>query len=154
MQKIITKKEFETRLKDLFKEYQVVGPKELLNKGIFYGEISNPADLYWGAGFAVEPLKKFFLEPCSLIFKHLEDNSPDINSSQESKKRIIIGSRPCETRGLALLDKIFDVPASSGGPLSIKTVIISIIVIGQLSSALLVMGRTGVVSVHLWVGRL
>lgn len=109
MQKIITKEEFNSKLKELFKEYEVFGPKELPNKGIFYEEISDTLDLYLGGGFAVESIKKFFLEPSSLIFRCKEDNTADSNSVQQpQKKRIIIGTRPCEARGLELLDKIFD----------------------------------------------
>ncbi|MDO8663415.1 MAG: 4Fe-4S dicluster domain-containing protein [Candidatus Wildermuthbacteria bacterium] len=112
MLKIVAKKEFLLKLKGLLNDFEVIGPNDLPNKGIFYQEISDTADLCLGGGFAVEPIKKFFLEPSSLIFSCLKDNSPDIDNARKSeRKRIIIGSRPCEARGLELLDKVFDLSA-------------------------------------------
>ena len=109
MQRIITKEELNSKLKELLKEYEVIAPKELPNKGIFYQIISDIRDLYLGGNFTIEPVKKFFLEPSSMLFRRRQDNAPDIETLNSlEKKRIIIGSRPCETRGLELLDKIFD----------------------------------------------
>ncbi|MFH1876083.1 MAG: 4Fe-4S dicluster domain-containing protein [Candidatus Omnitrophota bacterium] len=109
MQRIITKEELSSTLKELLKEYEVIAPKDLSNKGIFYQEISDVADLCLGGGFAIEPIKKFFLEPCSRICKHSQDDGAGAQAiEQPQKKRIIIGARPCEARGLELLDKIFD----------------------------------------------
>ncbi|MDP2911659.1 MAG: 4Fe-4S dicluster domain-containing protein [Candidatus Omnitrophota bacterium] len=110
MQRIIKKEELSSKLKELLKEYELIAPKELPNKGIFYQAISDIGDLYLGGNFTVEPVKKFFLEPSFRIFRRGQDNMPNIETVNNlDKKRIIIGSRPCETRGLELLDKVFDI---------------------------------------------
>ncbi len=109
MRRILTKKELFLKLKELLNDFEAIGPKVLPNKGIFYQKISDAADLYLEGGFAIEPIKKFFLEPSLSMFKCQENNSPDYNSAAPSqKKMMIIGARPCEARGLELLDKIFD----------------------------------------------
>lgn len=109
MQRIITKEELSAKLKELLREYEVIAPKDLPNKGIFYQEISDAADLCLESGFVTEPIKKFFLEPSSRLFRHSQDNRTGAQVvEQPQKKRIIIGARPCEARGLELLDKVFD----------------------------------------------
>ena len=102
MQRIITKEELNAKIKELLKENEIIIPKQLLNKGIFYQKILDTDNLVLAEGFATEPIKKFFLEPSSWIIKEGKD------LEQAQTKRIIIGARPCEGRGLELLDKIFD----------------------------------------------
>lgn len=102
MQRIITQEEFNSKIKELLKENEIIIPKELLNKGIFYQKILDADNLALAKGFATEPIKKFFLEPSSWII------GEDKDAGQRQTKRIIIGARPCEARGLELLDKIFD----------------------------------------------
>lgn len=110
MQKIITKKDLENKIKELLKDFEIIGPRQISNKGIFYQSIMNPEDLYLGDGFAIEPIKKFFLNPSEWLFKEGFKEGSDILEDLPLKefKRIIIGVRPCEVRGLTLLDRVFD----------------------------------------------
>jgi len=110
MQKIITKQEFQNKIKELLKDFEVIGPKEFPVKGVFYQPLRDAEDLYTGEAFAVEPIKKFFLNPSQCLLEAgYKDGSwllKDISLSEN--KRIIIGARPCETRGLCLLDNVYD----------------------------------------------
>lgn len=110
MLKIVSKKAFIELLGSLLGKYEIIGPKELANKGIFYLPVKNMADLYLGEGFTVEPVKKFFLPPSEWLFKNKyadKEVSTEDLPSQETK-RILVAVRPCEARGLELLDKVFD----------------------------------------------
>src|SRR3989338_7878402 len=104
MEKIITKEDLFKRIKELANDFQIIGPKELPNKGIFYQEINNLEDLYLGDEFAIEPVKKFFLSPSEHLFQEVVREGKgcleEIPLSQN--KRMIIGLRPCEARGLTL----------------------------------------------------
>lgn len=97
--KIIKKEELSKLLVSLQGEFEIIGPKRIGTKGLFYEPIENLEDLYLGPGITVEPMKKFFLKPAE-----------DIAGSDAlvENKRIIVGVSPCEARGLALLDKVFD----------------------------------------------
>ncbi len=110
MQRIITRKDLESKIKELFKDFEVIGPKELANKGIFYQPITNIEDLYLGNNFTVEPVKKFFLSPSECLFKESFEQGRELLKEipLPETKMIIIGVRPCEARGLTLLDKVFD----------------------------------------------
>ncbi|MDP2940865.1 MAG: 4Fe-4S dicluster domain-containing protein [Candidatus Omnitrophota bacterium] len=110
MNKIITKEEFIEFLAVLSGDYQIIGPRELSNKGIFYQPIEDMKDLYWGEGFATEPIKHCFLSPSEYLFKGNPASGSKVLEEMppEEGKRIIIGLRPCEARGLVLLDKVFD----------------------------------------------
>ena len=109
MKRIVKKEDFLKELGTLLSAYEFIGPKQLTGKGIFYQPIAKIEDLYLGEEFAVEPIKKFFLEPCSWISRYKYQNSWSAESIEpENKKRIIIGARSCEARGLVLLDNIFD----------------------------------------------
>lgn len=115
MQRFISKEDLLRKIRELSKEFEVIGPKELLNKGIFYQNLADVEDLYLGEAFTVEPIKKFFLEPSTWLFSCRKDEKIGVETIQQSdRKMIIIGVRPCETRGLALLDKVFD--PSTGSP--------------------------------------
>jgi ferredoxin len=106
MVRSITKSKFYKLIEGLLKEYEVIGPKEIPNKGIFYQHIIEIKDLYLGEHFTTEPVKKFFLPPFEEIFGYGQDiliDPPNLNT----KQRIIIGVRPCEAKGLTLLDKVF-----------------------------------------------
>lgn len=91
-------------------DYEVIGPRELPGKGIFYQPITNAQDLYLGERFAIEPVKKFFFRPSEYLFEGgLKEGSEFLEGIPLAQnKRMIIGVRPCEARGLALLDKIFN----------------------------------------------
>lgn len=108
--KFVTKENLISKITELSKEFEIIGKKELSNKGIFYENIIDAKDLYLGEGFAVEPVKKFFLSPSECFAKEaLQSNSVVLEEIPVSEnKRLIIGAAPCEVRGLVLLDKVFD----------------------------------------------
>ena len=108
MRRLVKKEDLVKLVDSLLKDFEVVGPKELSNKGIFYQVIKNAKELYLGQDFAIEPIKKFFLEPSSWILRYAKDDVSLESFPQSDKKRIVIGARPCEAKGLALLDKLFD----------------------------------------------
>ena len=110
MQKIITKEDLDKMLNSLLSDFEIIAPVDLPQKGIFYEPITDLNDLYWGEGFATEPVKKFFLSPSEYLFKGRYDNGQEALEElpMPGNKRIIIGVRPCEARGLTLLDKVFD----------------------------------------------
>lgn len=110
MLKIITKEDLHKTLTSLLSDFEIIGPRELSHKGIFYEPITDLKDLYWGESFATEPVKKFFLSPSEHLFKGRYDNGQEVLEELplSENKRIIMGVRPCEARGLTLLDKVFD----------------------------------------------
>ena len=111
MQKEISKKAFIKLIGSLSEGFEIIGPKKLSNKGVFYSTITDGGDLYLGDEFTVEPVKKFFLMPSEYLFESKfadgKISLQDQVSSREQRRRIIIGVRPCEARGLELLDKVF-----------------------------------------------
>ncbi len=108
MRRSVKKEDLIKQIDSLLKGFEVIGPKETPNKGILYQVLEDVRDLYLGQEFAIEPIKRFFLEPSTWILRQAKDNVSVENFPQQNKKRIIIGARPCEVRGLALLDKLFD----------------------------------------------
>jgi len=110
MIKIVKKEDLYKLFNFLLRDFEIIGPKELVHKGIFYEPLTNIENLYLGEGFAIEPVKKFFLESSECLFHtgFLEGNTTTQDMPLLDKRRIIIGVRPCEARGLILLDKVFD----------------------------------------------
>lgn len=110
MQKFITKEELFRLFNSLLRGFEVIGPQELPNKGISYQRIMHAEDLYLGDGFAIEPIKKFFLSPSEWLFKEKYEEGRNLLEDMPlpKNKRIIIGARHCEARALDLLDKVFD----------------------------------------------
>ncbi|MFH1854043.1 MAG: 4Fe-4S dicluster domain-containing protein [Candidatus Omnitrophota bacterium] len=108
MRRLVKKEDLVKLIDSLLKEFEIIAPKELSGKGIFYQVLEDSKDLYLGQDFAIEPIKKFFLEPSSWILRHAKDDVSVESFLQSDKKRIVIGARPCEARGLTLLDKLFN----------------------------------------------
>jgi sulfhydrogenase subunit beta (sulfur reductase) len=106
MLRITGKDELYQAIDRLLGRFEVIGPRDLTGKGIFYQPIARAADLYLGASFTIEPVKKYFLSPSEYIFKAGQEVGEEI--ALVEKQRLIIGVRPCEARGLTLLDKVFD----------------------------------------------
>ena len=110
MEKVIAKEDLYSKLEQLLREFEIIGPRELPNKSIFYQSSKNVRDLYLSERFTTEPIKKFFFSPSELIFKEGSEDKDKIleDIPLPANKRIIIGVRPCEAKGLILLDKVFD----------------------------------------------
>lgn len=109
MKRIVKKEDFYKSLNTLLKDFEIIGPKKLNGKGVFYQTLTQVKDLSLNEDFTVEPMKKFFLGPSCWLSSHKYDDDFSIESiEQKSDKRIIIGARPCEARGLTLLDNVFD----------------------------------------------
>jgi len=110
MIRIVKRDELDKAIEGLLKDFEVIGPKDLTNRGIFYETIKDAQDIYLGESFTTEPVKKFFLSPSEWLFRYQYKESK--NSLEEAVlakgKRIIVGVRPCEARGLELLDKVYD----------------------------------------------
>ncbi len=111
MFKAVGKKAFMKLMDSLSKGYEIAAPRKFSNKGVFYSAITDAGDIYLGAEFTVEPVKKLFLMPSEWLFENrFNDGKISLQGGvppQEARKRIIIGVRPCEARGLELLDKVF-----------------------------------------------
>ncbi|MDP3803961.1 MAG: 4Fe-4S dicluster domain-containing protein [Candidatus Omnitrophota bacterium] len=110
MTTIISKEKLYKLLGSLLPEFEVIGPVKIANKGLFFRAITDIGDLSLGNDFTVEPVKKFFLEPSEwLVRSKFEGRKIYMeNPALPGNKRIIIGLRPCEARGLELLDKVFN----------------------------------------------
>jgi len=110
MERIIGREELIRVIEGLLGNFQVVGPRELPGKGVFYQPMKNARDIYLGGGFTIEPVKKFFLSPSECFFEQKRNESGEFleEAPLAGDKRIIIGARSCEARGLTLLDKVFD----------------------------------------------
>lgn len=109
MARTFKKEDFYKFTEEFLKEYEIIGTKELPNRGIFYESIINIKDLYLGDDFTTESVKKFFLEPSSWLLKYSQGEESSVETIiPQDKKRIILGVRPCEARGLTLLDRVFD----------------------------------------------
>jgi len=110
MLRITSREELYQAIDRLLGSFEVITPRDLSGKGIFYQPIARAADLYLGPSFTVEPVKKFFLSPSEYILRGgLKEGAEFMEETPLAKgPRLIIGMRPCEARGLALLDKVFD----------------------------------------------
>lgn len=110
MQRLIAKKDLLDKLSGLSKEFELIGPKEIPQKGVFYEAIKDPNELYLGAVFPVEPVKKFFLSPSECLARETIKSDSVILEEEPlpDKKRVIFGVAACEARALTLLDKVFD----------------------------------------------
>ena len=110
MVRVFTGEDLRSRCGELSQKYEIIGPRELPNKGIFYQSLQDLGDLYLGEGFATEPIKKFFLPSSECLFRQRQGEEGTVVEDQTlpDNKRIVLGVRPCEARGLSLLDKVFD----------------------------------------------
>ncbi|MGV8152566.1 MAG: 4Fe-4S dicluster domain-containing protein [Candidatus Nanoarchaeia archaeon] len=100
MQKILPKSEFNSFIKHLLNEYEVIAPvKEEIIK---YKSIKYPEEIYLKE-ISLVPPKSFFLPEKEKLFDF--KNNKIIESKENIKKRILI-SRKCDLNALLRLDKV------------------------------------------------
>ena len=110
MQKFISKEDLLRKLSELAKKFELIGPKEIQGKGIFYENITDTKELCFDASIAIEPAKKLFLNPAEFLAKETLSSDNVVIETIDLPKgnRLLIGITPCEAKGLTLLDKVFD----------------------------------------------
>ncbi|MBD3415409.1 MAG: sulfite reductase [Candidatus Aminicenantes bacterium] len=109
MEKILTKKEFPSWIKNL-KSFNVYGPvkKDALWE---YERIQDPDKLDLNFKNTVLSPKKIIFPQREVIldFNHKKKGKPEIQEAlPEETKNVIFGVRPCDARALTLTDKVFE----------------------------------------------
>ena len=111
--KSLDKKNFELLIKDLLKTHVIYGPVKKEDGRVHYRKISDFNELFLSyEGHALLPLKKFFLPEKEILFEYeILDNKDvairDKLEDLEKVQRILIGARPCDIRGIEILDRVF-----------------------------------------------
>jgi sulfhydrogenase subunit beta (sulfur reductase) len=101
MQKILLKKDFNSFVENLIKNYEVIAP---VNKDITkFDVIKSPKEIYLKKITQV-PVKKLFFPENELIFEF--KNNRFIEPKDKIKNRIIFGLRLCDINALEVLDKV------------------------------------------------
>ncbi|MDI6785390.1 MAG: 4Fe-4S dicluster domain-containing protein [bacterium] len=106
--KLISKEDLNTLIDNLAKDIDVFAP---VKKGdmYLYSKISSSKDISLNGKNTKKPLKEvFFGQSEELIsFKTAKKEIEIIESEEDGKKRVIIGSRPCDAAALPILDEVF-----------------------------------------------
>lgn len=107
--KIISRKDLNTLIDNLTKDMYVFAPVKKENKCLLFSQVSSAKEVILNEGNTKKPLKELFFGQSEKLFsfeatkKEIEVFEPEEND----KKRVIIGSRPCDAAALLILDEVF-----------------------------------------------
>jgi len=109
---VVTKDGFMELLERLMENYQVVAPVER-NGRVLYEFVSDPheANLEY-RGTTLLPPKRFFFPEKEILFTYEIEEGGEVRvydrySEVKGLRRVLVGVRPCDIRGLEVLDKVF-----------------------------------------------
>jgi sulfhydrogenase subunit beta (sulfur reductase) len=104
---VIGKKDMNLFLKNLPKEYKIIGPTKPGYESTF-DEISSIDQLHLDYHSTVLPPKKFFHPPKDQLFSFSKnDHTFSTKEINHEEKIILIGIHPCDVHGILRLDKFF-----------------------------------------------
>ena len=106
--KLLKKEQLEGFLESLLNDYTVFGP---VKKGdlLFFNRIESVNDVALGRGNTLNSVKDALFPQTERLFAYRhDDKAVEINApSSDGKELALFGIRPCDARGLLLLDKVF-----------------------------------------------
>jgi len=108
MTKVITKEDLLSWLRQLAEKYTVVAP--VTSNGVtLYESISGSEVDKIDLSFSNTELspKNLFFPPTEALFTIVQNERPEIIPAKVDREAIIFGVRPCDARGIALIDKAF-----------------------------------------------
>ena len=107
-EKTIDKKHLTEFVDSLLQEYEVFAPIEEGNL-IHFGKISSSSHVCTSSPRLERSPKELFLPQCETLFTYqLDDQKRTIEEPSPLKKvRVLFFTRPCDTRALTIIDKVF-----------------------------------------------
>ena len=103
MEKIITKNNLLRLLDNLGKSNKIIAPVKA-ERDIVFDFAENPGDIILDFTNSVKPPKEFFFSQTEEI---LEFSKNKIKASLKQEKRVLFGIRPCDLKGLCVMDPTF-----------------------------------------------
>lgn len=100
--KVIQKADLQDFVRLLMADYEVVGVRK--DKGVAFGRIDDPEELFLEYKTTILPPKKYFLPPTETLFEFKLDGSPVVSEPGDSVRRVVFGVHPCDIHALWLLD--------------------------------------------------
>lgn len=105
IEKVINRREIDKLLGELIKTYEVIAPvKE--DDLLLFKPVEKVEDVLWDYTNTLLPVKGFFFPQREVLFFYDEGELKPAPPLE--RERILWGIRPCEAKGLLLLDKVFD----------------------------------------------
>lgn len=106
--KLLNKERLQGFLENLLNNHTVFGP---VKKGdlLFFDRVESVNDIFIGRGNTMNSAKDAFFPQTERLFAYRHgDKTVEISSpSPDGKDLVLFGVRPCDARGLVLLDKVF-----------------------------------------------
>jgi ferredoxin len=105
--RFITTEDLNHWVDQILQEATVIAPK-LMEKSTSYERIKSSREISWNSPRPRNPIKEYFFFPTEQILT-FQKNSEGIQIDEiiPHRKRIILGARPCDIRGLDVLDAMF-----------------------------------------------
>ena len=106
-EKIVEKEQLKEWLQGLCQDYQVWAPTEEDGQ-VLFSAIESVSEISLGFSNTDKTPKDIFFPQREVLFSFQGEQIEDLSAGTNGKPRVIFAIRPCDTRGLNLLDKVFD----------------------------------------------
>ncbi|MCP4710843.1 MAG: 4Fe-4S ferredoxin, partial [Planctomycetes bacterium] len=105
--KTIAKNKMSALLDSLIKKYQVFAPVQKDDLVVDFNAIQSGDEAYLEYNNSNEPVKKLFFPQSETLFTYTKGGSTEAPDLKPKRSRVIFGVRPCDTKSLSLMDKVF-----------------------------------------------
>jgi ferredoxin len=103
---IILKEKIGELVEKALKEYDVVAPVDCEGV-VLFKKITDPSEMMLEASNTNLPAKAVLFEQTETLFTFSQNPPVTVHSPEERKKMVVVGIRPCDAQGLAVLDHVF-----------------------------------------------
>lgn len=103
---VLYKKDFNTFINRLIKDYRVVGPVDY-DGGFAFDDITSAENVRMEYTTTILPPKKYLLPPRDVLFNFKQSNGNFIQQPPEPQPTVILGVHTCDVHAIQLLDKVF-----------------------------------------------
>ena len=110
MDKVIERKNLNNIIIQLMADHLVLTPTRPAGMEKTFHTINNPEEIDWGDGnCSISPKNLFFPQSEAVfLFEYVQNSLKIKKVGNHNKKRVLIGTRPCDANAMKLLDKVFE----------------------------------------------
>ncbi|OGP96509.1 MAG: hypothetical protein A2157_12365 [Deltaproteobacteria bacterium RBG_16_47_11] len=105
----LDKKDFKPFLQSLMDEYDLFAPVQLAEGVSVYKKIDCPDEVDLSSSNTQKPAKEVFFPQSETMFRYEKtEKQHRVTSTEEvGRKRVILGTRPCDIQAVSLIDQVF-----------------------------------------------
>lgn len=103
---IILKEKIHEMVEKALEKYEVIAPVDCEGV-VLFKRVTNPSEIVLEVSNAKIPVKNVLFQQTETLFTFSQGKPVTVNTPGDTGKTVVLGVRPCDAQGLAVLDSVF-----------------------------------------------